>query len=105
MKYYLKSGLSKTALYNIIKDFSEIELPPVRKCEFRKFRASYWMDFQSLNGNYFRCSFMTCGGVSSISLEQVDWLEGSDSHQTFDSMVIDVPFQYLLDHGYLREVA
>lgn len=105
MAYRLRTDLSKTAIYSIIKEFSKIDMPSVRKCEFRKFRASYWMDFQSLNGFYFQCAFMTCGGVSSVSLEQVGWPEGSDSLQTLHSKVIDVPFQYLQDHGYLREVA
>lgn len=107
MGYRLRSGLSKMAVYDIVREYipADIQMPSVRKCDFRKFRASYWMDFQSLNGNYFQCAFMTCGGVSSVSLEQVGWPEGSDSLQTLDSMVIDVPFQYLQEHGYLREVA
>lgn len=47
MGYMLKSGLSKTVVYQVVRNYipSDIIFPPLQNCDFRKSRNLYWLSF------------------------------------------------------------
>lgn len=106
MKYKLKSGLTKTKVYEIVNENlpEGIELPPVRKCGFKKNGNSYWLtwlgDFVS-----YRVYFSTVMGWVQVRTERTvydDWgLKVSTDTVGASYLTLD----YCLNKGLLREVA
>lgn len=107
MKYRLRSDLSKTAVYMIVKQFAPtgIVLPPLRKCEFKKYRGTYWLRFY-FDGRRFKAVFDGCLGRAYVSYE-LDPLYGEDDSLAYDfcRQVVTLPWDYLLNNNLLREVA
>ena len=105
MGYMLKSGLSKSVIYNAVQDHdtSGTVLPSLRKCEFRKYRNSYWLSFY--DGTYsweiLLCQF---SGSVCFRFTRCEYLDNDVNHYTPCSL-LSVPFEYCLEHGMLREAA
>lgn len=106
--YRLRSGLSKTAVYTILKDHlpESIKLLPLRKCGFRKYRASYWLDFTSDTfEGYYEIYFFAWAGYVRFKVDRYEYSQQIDRYLTSTEVTGYVPFQYLQERGYLREVA
>ncbi len=106
MRYMLKSGLTKTAVYQVVRDYipSDIILPSLRKCHFRKSRNLYWLSFYS--GSYgWEISFSQFDGRVRLRIERSEylWEEGRNLYTRYP--LVYVSFPYLLEHGMLRQVA
>lgn len=106
MGWRLKSGLSKTAVYQIIVDHNTgaVELPSIRKCSFTKCRASYWFDYFDCGYRY-HLYFTTWGGQALLRFERLDYDEIEDCYNQEILFCRNVSFDYLLEHELLREVA
>lgn len=109
MKYRLKSDLSKTRVYMVVKQFapSGITLPSVRQCEFKKYRGSYWMYF-CFDGHKFKADFDVCLGRAYVSYELVECNTDSVTAsvcESFRRQVVNLTPDYLLGNQLLREVS
>ncbi len=95
MSYVLKSGLSKTVIYNTIVDHntSGVPLPPVCECRFSEDRDGYRLFF---GGSVIsRCVFLTFyRGVGLVFFYARGEELGSPA---------GVPFGYLSERGLLEE--
>lgn len=104
--YCLKSGLSKTKIYNVIRqyDTSGIPLPSIRKCEFSHRRDNYWFTWYHNNAEWKVYFSVFHGECTFTTLRYPDrgWME-FNTGERFSTVV--VPFEYLRDNGFLREVA
>ena len=107
MGYTLKSGLSKTMIHQVVSEFVSIELPPVRQCEFRRFRNTYNLSTHDVDGVYYEIHFRVWGGYARIYVSRFEYIPEDDRYfeQCLDGSAAVVPFEYLQEHGLLREVA
>lgn len=108
-KYRLRSDLSKTTVYMIVKQFAPtgITLPTLRKCEFKKYRGTYWMYFD-FDGHRFKAAFDVCLGRAYVSYELEAWDMDSPSapvYENFRRQVVNLAPDYLLSNQLIREVA
>lgn len=109
MKYKLRGDLNKTTVYMVVKQFAPlgITLPSLRKCDFIKYRGSYWLVFDFC-GHRFRAFFSTCVGSVMVSYEMVSWdmdSQVASEYEGFTRQVVTLTPDYLLGNGLLREVA
>lgn len=110
MKYRLRSDLSKTTVYMIVKQFAPagIVLPTLRKCEFKKYRGTYWIRFY-FDGHRFKAVFDSCLGRVYVSYD-LESLNGEDNSSApaceyFRRQVVTLTWDYLLNNNLLWEVA
>lgn len=101
MNYRFRTDLSKTAVYNAVSDLaSTVQLPSIRKCEFKKYSGTYWLRFYS-GDDFCKVTFSSGYGSVYLRVEQYDF----DLDHYDQVGFIRVPFDYLLQNGCLREVA
>lgn len=105
MKYRLRSDLSKTTVYMVIKQFAPvgITLPTLRKCEFKKSHGSYWMYFD-FDGHRFKASLDVCLGHAYVYYQLATYGKDSVSASTYRDQSIELNPDYLLSNQLLREV-
>lgn len=102
MSYCLKSGLGKRKVHTLCKEFvgDRISLPSAYDCHLHRNKNNYWLSFFGYElafGHFF-------GGVQ-VRVTCVDWPEDScgPCHKYLFSK--SIPFDYLKNHDFLREVA
>lgn len=103
--YRLRSNLSKTTVYNLIKEtlllVSE-EVPPMRKCEFDKYRNTYWLRY-SIGYFDYKVTFAAFGDVIGIRVYMRSYENfGDDLPRRLNKH--DFTFEYLQEHGLLQEL-
>lgn len=102
MTYKLRTGLPKGKIYCLVRDFlpEDISIPRQMDCDLKRYHDHYWL---SWNGS--EVSFTVFAGRAQIRIKQYVWLEDDNEPvQELDRVGITIPFQYLLEHGYLKEV-
>ena len=104
-KYFFKSGLTKTQVYNMASIFNPFgfQLPPIRKCIFKHYRNAYWLNFQYDDYDW-RVYVSSCAGGCSIKFQKYlyDWDSGASVRCKRETVFI--PFHYLVDNDFLRKV-
>ena len=103
--YSLKTGLSKTAVHGLIASYlpSDVCLPPVRQCEFRKHRQIYWLSFGSNQpDSFYEVMLCTFAGLCHVIVERITEVEYSDKLIHTQVSRQSIPFEYLRDHGFLK---
>lgn len=95
MKYRLK--LNKTQAYNLVSCHAEdvCVLPSMRKCDFTHQGRTYWLRFYD-DCFFYKVTIQTCIGTTSIRFYNVD---------TRSEVMVKVDSSYLLENGFLEEVA
>ena len=106
MAYRLRSDLTKTAVYRVICDHntSGVELPPIRQCQFKKYRGTYWLFFDGPDCCY---EVVLCqwAGYVRFRFDRGEWLDYDCRYHYTSGALICVPFDYCLQNNLLREVA
>lgn len=107
MGYKLRCDINKTTIYSLCKQFLiGYQMPSLRNCKFEKYRGSYWLDFVVNESDEFylrmRVSFSTFGRNAAL---QFDVYNPFDDKPRRRVQFETIPFQFLLEHGYVREVA
>lgn len=103
-KYFLKSGLTKTQVYNLTNAFNpfSFQLPPIRQCVFTHYRNSYWLDF--LYSSYsWRVYISAWAGGCCMKVQKQLYDCDSDTSIRCKQETVFVPFQYLIDNDFLRK--
>ena len=106
MAYRLKSGITKTAIYNavLLHDTGSVSLPPLRKCDFRKYRHSYWLEFYQ-DGYHWEVFFTQWDGRVVYSVTRYEYADDGSCLRYETLSFQSIPFEYLQEHDMLREVA
>ncbi|HJA72252.1 MAG TPA: hypothetical protein IAA07_11885 [Candidatus Lachnoclostridium stercoravium] len=103
-KYFFKSGLTKTQVYNMASTFNPFgfQLPSIRKCIFKHYRNAYWLNFQYDDYDW-RVYVSSCAGGCFIKFQKYlyDWDSGASVRCKRETVFI--PFQYLVDNDFLRK--
>lgn len=108
MMYKLRCDLSKTTIHDLCAKYlpEGFQMPPVRSCEFRKYRGSYWLDFtvDPSEDSYPRMNiyFSTWGGNAAMHFHTYNPFDDCPKKRI---LFVTIPFQSLLEWGFLREVA
>lgn len=106
MGYRLKSGLTKSKVYEIVSENlpEGIDLPPVRKCGFKKSGNSYWLtwlgDFVS-----YSVYFSTIMGWVQVRTDRTDYDDWGLKVSTNTVASTYLTVDYCLTKELLREVA
>lgn len=85
---------------DVVNHFSDLKLPLMSKIEFKNLHGTYWLRFYS-GDEYYKVTFSSCFGSAHVRVEKYDF--DLDHYDQID--FIRIPFEYLRDNGYLREVA
>ncbi|WP_368272293.1 hypothetical protein [Enterocloster lavalensis] len=93
MKYVIKTN--KTKFYQLAKEYSGLELPPMRSFELKKIGHSYWL-------SSYRYTFYLSGVCGTPLLRIREYI--SDEVPERDHVVY-VSVKYLLESGMLEEVS
>lgn len=106
MRYTLKCGLSKTAIYQTLKDHvsSGILLPSLRECRFNKIRNSYWLFFENESGKW-ECNLCQSDGSIAFYVFCKQYSEQFGSYVLTEGLRLRVSDGYLLSHGMVRKAA
>ncbi len=106
MEYTLKSGLSKTVIYNTIVDHNDtgIRLPPMRLCTFNRRRNKYFLVFDQIDCTWSVSLFQWDGSIC-YQFTKIDWFEYQENLHYTDFPLQAMPFDYFLQRGMLRAVS
>ena len=95
MKYKLKK-LSKTAIYNAVEEFTDYTLPKKKDCDFVPYPRSAAGRIECHEYHFFMDA---CAGDCFIHVQSTVFHDGDKVDK-----IIRIPFNWLLQNGYLREV-
>jgi len=107
MDYILKSGLSKSVIYNAVVDNGNIDIimPPMRYCTFRRVRNCYYLGFDQTGCSWKVSIFQRWNDTVQCCFIKGEYAEGQEGFCCIDSFPPCVlPFDYLLKHQMLRKV-
>lgn len=98
MKYMFRKNLSKTVVHKIVSEFAKgVQLPSIRRCEFKRYAGTYWLRFYAADA-YYKATLSSAFGSVYVRMEQYDFDKDQYSQMAFEK----VPFDYLLENGYLQ---
>ncbi|MEY8356920.1 hypothetical protein AALB39_26745 [Lachnospiraceae bacterium 54-53] len=94
-----KLNLNKTKMYSLMCEVSkESQLPPVRKCEFHSSLGVYDMQYlHPATHDRIRVTVMAVLGDTMIRFH--------NESENLDFLCEHFSFQYLMNHGMVREVS
>ena len=106
MCYTLKCGLTKTAVYRTLKEHatSDILLPSLRKCQFKKNKNSYWLFFDNECGQW-ECNFCQSAGSIALFVFCRQYSERMGGYIYTKASSLRVSPDYLISHGMVRQAA
>lgn len=95
-------NLNKTKMYQLMQEYRQ-DLPKLCKCDFSKFHRIYRMEYtpHEYAENQVCCTVICCAG--SVVIRFISRFY--DGRPDYEFLVCEVPFDYLLDHGMLKEVS
>ena len=107
MGYRLKSGLGKSKVYKLCQQYlpEGVEMPGLRQCDFRSYQNTYWLDFYDADYQRYKVTFSCACGHVYVRTEKLEYNDYEMRYNRIENVVNNVPFEYLHENDFLREVA